>query len=669
MLKDSVSRRALGWMLAAQSVVLLPLFFYLPPWVPAVWLAATVWRIQIFRGVWSFPGYFIKLGLGLGCVGGLLVSYSGKFAVEPMVGLLACSFALKVIEVHNRKGVLLIAYIGLIALAAQFLFSQTLLAMFYGMLSLVLLAGTLRMLFGSANISARRQLGKSGLLVLQSLPVMLILFLVIPRFGQLWGVPMITSTGTTGLSDSMSPGEISELIQSDELAFRVTFESPEGEPTADLPPPSQRYWRGLILDHFDGRTWRRGGGGVGLGRYLSAPSPPEEWELSIADSDNVYRYSIMLEPHQHRWLFTLMAPLYVDGGRHKIGFDENYLLASRVPIATRIQYEMVATPEYRIGVGGLSNLALRRATALPAGSNPRALALAQQWQSTGLSPQEVISEALRLFQQSFVYTLEPPVYGQHSVDEFLFTGQRGFCEHFSSSFVFLMRAAGIPARVVLGYQGGEFNSVENYLMVRQSDAHAWAEVWLQGRGWVRIDPTAAVAPSRIERGLRDSLEQSDRDLVDGGIMRFLRIGLVMKIQQRWDSFSYLWHRWVLEYDSERQRGFIDRLLGGTDAWRIALFLLGSCALVLGVYLAWMTLERRVNLTPEKRQYLRFQEKLKRRGLERAPGETPSVFAQRASAACPEISGGIFSVTELYNQVCYQGRENLLPNLRDAVSRF
>lgn len=669
MLRDSVSRRALGWMLAAQSVVLLPLFFYLPPWVPAVWMAATIWRIQIFRGVWSFPGYLTKLGLGLGCVGGLMASYSGKFAVEPMVGLLACSFALKVIEVHNRKGVLLIAYIGFIALAAQFLFSQTLLAMFYGMLSLLLLAGTLRMLFGSTNISARRQLGKSGLLLLQSLPVMLILFLIIPRFGQLWGVPMITSTGTTGFGDSMSPGEISNLIQSDELAFRVTFESPDGEPTADLPPPSQRYWRGLVLDYFDGRTWRRSGGSVGLGRDLPAPRPPDEWELSIADPKNVYRYSVMLEPHQHRWLFTLMAPIYVDGGRHKIGFDENYLLASRLPVATRIQYEMVAAPQYLIGVGGLSNMELRRATTLPPSSNPQALALARQWQSSGLSPQEVIGEALRLFQQSFTYTLEPPVYGQHSVDEFLFAGQRGFCEHFSSSFVFLMRAAGVPARVVLGYQGGEFNSVQNYLVVRQSDAHAWAEVWLEGRGWVRVDPTAAVAPSRIERGLRDSLEQSDRELMDGGMMRFLSLGLVMELQLRLEALDYLWHRWVLEYDSERQQGFIDRLLGGTDAWRIALFLLGSCALVLGTYLAWMTLDRRARLTPEKRLYLRFQEKLKRRGLERAPGETPNEFARRASAACPDIDGDILTVTELYNQVCYQGRENLLPDLRDAISHL
>src|SRR5690606_13481206 len=222
------------------------------------------------------------------------------------------------------------------------------------------------------------------------------------------------------------------------------------------------------------------------------------------------------------------------------------------------QYEMITTPQYQIGVGA-DVPALRRATQLPAGSNPRAVALARQWRSTGLSSQQVINEALRLFQQSFVYTMEPPVYGQHSVDEFIFAGQRGFCEHFSSSFVFLMRAAGIPARVVLGYRGGEFNSVEKYLMVRQSDAHAWAEVWLPERGWVRVDPTAAVAPSRIERGLRDAIDQSDSGLVEGGITRFLRFNLVMRMQQRWDAFSYLWHRWVLEYDTERQRGFIDRL--------------------------------------------------------------------------------------------------------------
>ncbi len=666
MFKDSVNRSALGWMLAAQSVVLLPLFFYLPVWVPVVWLVATVWRIQIFRGVWPFPGYFIKLGLGLGCVGGLLASYSGKFAVEPMVGLLACSFALKVIEVHNRKGVLLIAYIGFIALAAQFLFSQTLLAMFYGVLSLVLLAGTLRMLFGSVNVSARRQLGQGGLLVLQSLPVMLILFLVIPRFGQLWGVPSITSTGTTGFSDSMSPGEISNLIQSNQLAFRVTFETAEGEPTADIPPPPLRYWRGLVLDYFDGRTWRRGGFGGGAGQYLSSPRPPPDWGLLVPEQAEVYRYSVMLEPHQQHWLFTLMAPLYVDSGNRKIGFGRDYLLASRLPVATRIQYEMVSVPQYQLGVDPLTNWEWRRATALPPGSNPQAVALAQQWQLQGLSPRGIVNEALSLFRQSFTYTLQPPVYGQHSVDEFLFSDQRGFCEHFSSSFVFLMRAAGVPARVVMGYQGGEFNSVENYLVVRQSDAHAWAEVWLEGRGWVRVDPTASVAPSRIEHGLRDAIDESERELVDRGLLRF---DLVRKLRQRWDVLGYLWHRWVLEYDSERQRGFIDRLLGGTDAWRIALFLLGSCALVIGAYLAWMTWERKVKLPMEKRLYLRFQDKLKKYGLERAMGETPGDFARRAAAACPDRKRDIAHVTGLYNQVCYQGRENLLPSLHDAVGRF
>lgn len=665
MLKDSVNRDALAWMLAAQGVVLLPLFFHLPFWVPVVWLVATLWRVQIFRGVWSFPGYFTKLGLGLGCVGGLLASYSGKFAVEPMVGLLACSFALKVIEVHNRKGVLLIAYIGFIALAAQFLFSQTLLAMLYGILSLVLLIGALRMLFGSPGLSPGRQLANSGMLLAQSLPVMLVLFLVIPRLGQLWGVPAVTSTGTTGFGDSMSPGEISNLIKSNELAFRVTFESSDGEPSTP-PPPFQRYWRGLVLDDFDGRTWRRGGFG-GAGAFLSSPGPPADWNLRVEDDDDIYRYSIMLEPHQHRWLFVMMAPLYVEADKLKLGFTENYLLASRQPVASRVQYEVVSAPRYLAGVRPLNRSEWRRNTTLPASHNPRAFALAKEWQSAGLNSRETINRGLRLFQQSFTYTLEPPVYGQHSVDEFLFEGQRGFCEHFSSSFVFLMRAAGVPARVVLGYQGGEFNKVENYLMVKQSDAHAWAEVWLEGEGWVRVDPTAAVAPSRIERGLRDAIDPAE--MMDGGLTRLLRLGLVLELQQRWDALSYLWHRWVLEYDAKQQRGFLDRLLGGTDAWRIALFLLGSCALVLGVYLAWMTLGRQVRVPPEKRLYLRFLQKLKRLGLERAPGETPSDFALRASNACTDRKDQIESVTRLYNRICYEGQGQLLPDLRQAINQL
>src|SRR5207247_709262 len=309
--------------------------------------------------------------------------------------------------------------------------------------------------------------------------VMLLLFFLFPRVqGPLWGMPQDAYSGVTGLSETMSPGSISSLSLSDAIAFRVKFET--GPPSR-----AQLYWRGPVLSDFDGLAWR-----VGL--------PQLRRNMSIEATGSPVDYEVTLEPHNRNWMFALEMPARLPPSAR---LTSEYLVISLTPIRSRIRYEMRSFPKFQAASGANpEDLAL--ALRLPRGVNPRSLALAREWRESLADNSAIVRRAIEFFRGSrFEYTLQPPALGQNSVDEFLFDTKQGFCEHFASSFVFLMRAAGVPARVVTGYQGGDTNPVDGYMVVRQADAHAWAEVWLAENGWTRVDPTAAAVPVRIELGI------------------------------------------------------------------------------------------------------------------------------------------------------------------------
>ena len=653
----------MAWMLAAQSCVILPLFFYLPLWLPAIWIVTTIWRVQIFRGVLPFPGKFLRTALGLICIAALLATFRGRMGVEPMVSFLLCGFTLKLIEANKPRDVLIVLYICFVAIAAQFLFSQTLLATFIGLMCLIVVLGAMVSLYSGELTSVGSQLRKSGTLVLQSVPIMLVLFIVMPRLGQLWAVPSSNNTSTTGFSETMSPGSMSELIRSNALAFRVTFEG------AEVPPPQERYWRGLVLEYFDGRNWRprRWRSGVMSGRVDKDTSRPSSWDLQINPEGKTYEYSIILEPHNHPWLFTLMAPVWLNSPENVgAGYHEDYLLVGSKPVHSRVQYQVRSSPAYQVTANNLASDRLKRNLTLPENINPRSQKLVEDWLRESHSPQEVMQTALSYFNQNLSYTLNPPLLGADSVDELLFLSKRGFCEHFASSFVYLMRLANIPARVVVGYQGGELNNIENYLMVRQSDAHAWAEVWLQGQGWVRVDPTSAVAPNRIDRGLRDSVTEEDAALITG----MFDAAFIYNLRNYWDVLGYHWHRWVLDYDDENQKSLFEKLLGGTEVWRVALLFAGGCGAVLALY-ALMLLVTRENapLRAEDKIYKRFLVKLSRRGIQRNKHEAPMDFAKRAGKLQPELQRSVENITRLYCAIAYQGQMERLASFKRCVREF
>jgi len=657
-----INRQTLAWLLVAQAVSILPLFFYLPLWVPALWLLSLFWRVQIYRGAWAFPSSKIKFVLGLACIAGLAVSFAGTLGVEPLAAFLVVSFVLKLVEVKKRSDVLLIIYVGFIAIAAQFLFYQTIWIALYGSLTALLLLSTWSCLYLSKPRSIKKHLQWSLSLFAQSLPLMVILFIFLPRLGSLWYVPIPKKTGVTGFSDTMSPGDFSSLSQSREVAFRVNF---EGQ-AAQVPAQSRWYWRGLVLDDFDGRNWAHSN----FARYRrsnQSVAPLDDWQLRIASDANTLRYNILMEPHQRHWLFTLMAPTAVTASGMRTFFTRDFLVKASKPLASRTQYHVVSRSDYRASPETLSASQFQRNLYLPTNSNPRARALVDQWRQQGVEGPGFIEQALSFYRRSHHYTLRPPqLNSAHSVDEFLFDTLRGFCEHFASSFTVLMRSAGIPTRVVVGYQGGEFNPVENYIIVRQSDAHAWAEVWLRGRGWVRVDPTAAVSPARIESGLESSLSEQDRSLV-GSI---ISARWISDLQLRLDALSYSWHRLVLGYDSDKQNNLFKQLLGGAQVWRIGLVFAIFVSLLLVSYFFWLTWRVRPRFRyPEQRIYMRHLAQLKRKGFVPNKGEAALDFARRIGDFHPSSASQLRLIAALYNEIAYNEKVKRLPDLKRMVNTF
>lgn len=648
--KDMIFRDNLVWLLCAQAICILPLLIKLPSWIWLVWGTALLWRVQIHRGRWLFPSVWIKLILGLSCAGGIYVNFSGLRGVEAMVGFLVCAFILKVIEMRTKKDALIVLFIGFIAVAAQFLFAQGILAGLYGIFSLFILLTAWQAAYYSRSISLPHHFKLGGVLVVKAIPFMVILFVVMPRLGPLWAVPLPQGKGKTGFSDTLSMGDLGELVQSPEVAFRATF--------SGLPPRNQQlYWRGLVLDEYDGVRWQ----------VAARPSHPiSEKTNSGTNQNELLEYSVIMEPHHYRWLFVLDPVVAASSVQMSLDLDERGLLSARRPVVNKSQYSAVSLRRATQNAEALSRHQIRFLTHLPDG-NPRARALAEQWLQNGLDQTQLVQQALQLFSQDYVYTMRPPPLGNQPVDDFLFNSRRGFCEHFSSSFVFLMRAAGIPARIVVGYQGGEFNDLESYFVVRQSDAHAWAEVWLEGVGWQAVDPTAAVAPSRIEMGVVEALGEEDREFV-GQV--FWTSELTLALYRQWDAMGYSWNRWVLNYDKDSQQNLFSNLLGDNSPWRVGLAFVG---LSLGLFFIYMLLQilarPRPRLRPEDQWLRPLLRRISRRGLDRQPQETLAGFASRVSEREPVLGRQLAVVAELYAAAVYADKPHARQKLRDALLRL
>ena len=643
--KDLIFRDNLVWLLFAQAVCILPLLVRLPIWIWLVWLFALLWRVQIHRARWRFPSFWLKLILGIVTAAGIYLTYHGVAGVEPMIGFLVCSFILKVIEMRTKKDALIVLFIGFIAVAAQFLFAQNLVAGFYGLFSLFFLLSAWTAAFISQPLTLRKHFLRGWVFLLQSLPFMLILFVVMPRLGPLWSVPLPEGEGRTGFSESLQLGDIGNLVKSPDVAFRVKFNS-------QAPDVNTMYWRGLILDYYDGRVWR-----VGF-----RPHAVE----SVRDNDAVaeFDFSVVMEPHYYRWLFSLGVPVSASSTQLTLQKNDQGLLISRKPVSNKAEYRVRSRAVSSGQPQKLTEIEEKTSTQLPSGVNPLTRKLAADWLSQGLEPRAFVQRAIGFFSNDFSYTLQPTVLGENAVDEFLFETRAGFCEHFASSFVFLMRSAGIPARIVVGYQGGEINEVEGYFVVRQSDAHAWAEVWLADSGWLSIDPTGVVAPSRIELGLNDALSDGDRELVGRSAWRNR---MLQRMYQRFDAMEYSWNRWVLNYDNESQDGLFKRLLGINSPWRVGAMFAFLSALFALVYLV---INRLLKLPPKtSKEYALLKPLLRRmekHGIKLNAHETLFQLAKRIERDQPQLSQLLVEVDIWYRRAAYADEVTAVHHLAEKL---
>lgn len=631
-----ISRAAVIWQLVAFFATLAPHLSWMPFWLIALCIITPGTRLMIHSGRWPLPHWSVKLVLVLAVIGGLMLTFTRETGMRATVALLIAGLALKLIEIYHRRDALVLLYVSLFVSGTAFLFHQSILMALYALFNLVLIIAALNSIYQDPlRNDWLRPLKRSLRLVGFAIPLMLVLFVVFPRIGPLWSVPMNQTAARSGLSDSMSPGDISQLTRSGALAFRVSFDGP-------VPATQQRYWRSMVYGNYDGRTWTR----LRSGEYRLSDV------VLIANSEPL-NYEVIYEASNNPWLVTLDQPLVAPPGSRLT--KGNTPIRYR-PVDRRISYNSSAVLDYRLQPE-ITDYDRQAYLQLPDETgDPRSRELAARWwQEEGGDAQAFVARAFELFNREFSYTLSPPALSGYRVDGFLFDSRQGFCGHFAGALTFLLRAAGVPARVVAGYQGGEWNENEAYLTVRQYDAHAWVEYWRQGEGWIRVDPTAAVAPERISEQA-DQLFADDPAFLSDTPMARLQFGngWMVDIRRQIDALNFSWQRWVLNYQGQ-QMELLKGLLGEVNLTRLALLFIIPFAVVM-VLVAWIQLGgRRPSRDPLERALARLLDGFAKRGYPRESSETIQAFSERMATNFPVMAGELRALAKCDEAVRYADR--------------
>ena len=730
----------MAWLVLGLGLVIAPHTGRMPLWIP-VWFAVIALGrlLEHLQGSQAISHWLRRLSsvrhvLTLGLVVAVYLSFGTLMGRDAGVPLLVVLLGLKLLEIRSRRDHFVLVFIGYFLVITNFLYSQSIpTALYMFAVVIVITAGLIALNDVNAKLTATHRLRLSASLVMQSLPIMLVAFLLFPRIsGPLWGVPNEAYANLPGLNDEMAPGTISKLSQSNAVAFRVKFHSA-------VPDPSLRYWRGPVLWATDGQTWTPGisrnaalvpvyvydrpvtytytgtsaayANLPGLNdemapgtisklsqsnavafrvkfhsavpdpslRYWRGPvlwaTDGQTWTPGISRNaalvpvyvyDRPVTYTVTLEPHNQRWLFVLDMPsssLLV--GR----LTRDFQMIALAPVRRRLRYTADSYPQYRISTTDIFEKS--RALQLPVARHPRALALARTWREKSSGVEEVVQRALEFFHaEEFYYTLTPPLITGDSVDAFLFDTRRGFCEHYAGAFATLMRAAGIPTRIVTGYHGGEYNPIGDYFIVRQRDAHAWAEVWFSERGWVRIDPTTAIHPSRIELAAgpvtTPGIAAISLTLEHNATIR----QLWRRLHNTWDATKNQWNQWVLGYGPKRQVQLLSELGIGQIDWRgMTLGLVASITTILFSVALWLFWRPKSSIDPIRAAYDQFCRRLARRGIARATFEGPIEFARRASVRYPARADEIDDITNQYIRLRYSARPGNLSVFKARVRHF
>ncbi|MFT4672345.1 MAG: transglutaminase-like putative cysteine protease [Pseudohongiellaceae bacterium] len=651
-LSYQIPRSALIWILLSVAVVLVPHSARMPVWISVVAAVCIVWRVLIFRGKLSYPSRWIRILIVLFT---LAVSISQMrlvgIGLDSAAALLALGFVFKLIEMKQKRDIYVVISLCFVMTMVAFLYSQSIVATAYSLGAILVILGAMIALNRSINISDNWGTSKmAGKILLQAMPLAVVLFYVFPRIAPLWAVPIQSSGASTGVSNEMSPGDISSLGRSGDLAFRVQFENSEA------PEHELLYWRGLVLTDFDGETWRRERSRSSFSIASARADKQLQWEGRMSRDGAALDYNIILEATQQPWVYGLHLAEAIDDGLFQ---SRNFELFNNGPVTQRLSYDLRSYLQSKTDFV-LVDRVRRQNLELPSGGNSQSREFARQLRSSVTSDRDYVMAVLSHFSQNeYFYTLNPALLGNNRIDDFLFETREGFCEHYSSTFAYLMRAAGIPARVVIGYQGAELNPFENYMMVYQYNAHAWNEVWLKDEGWVRFDPTGAVSPDRVRLGveaaLRDDPAFLERSLFSSSGLG--SINWINSLRLRLDALEYEWNRRVVNYDEDVQFELFEKIFGQVTEQKI-LFLLFGLASVVVIVVAFTVIrfEPKSKRGPVLSVYNKMSKDLEKIGLGRTKGEGPIAYRDRVVAARPDLSGIMMQITRLYVEISYQRRQ-------------
>ncbi|WP_295849851.1 DUF3488 and transglutaminase-like domain-containing protein [uncultured Xylophilus sp.] len=594
-----------GWTLAPQA-------FHLPPWAAMLAYLLLLWRGQLAWRSAPLPGRWWMVGLVVLTVAATFATFRTIAGREAGVTLVVMLLALKTLELRARRDAMVVFFLGFFVMLTNFLFSQSLPV---ALSMVVALAGLLTALVQAHMPVGRPPLADAGRIALRLMlfgaPVMAALFLLFPRIGPLWGMPGDDARGRSGLSADMQVGTIAELALDDGVAMRLRFPD---LPAGTAPPQQQLYFRGPVLSDFDGRQWRA--------------QPLRQTSARLEVQGRPVRYEATLEASGRPWLLTMDAAVQAPAGIDAFQTPDLQWLATQ-PLRQVQRYTAESYPDFRHGPAQPA-AALRLFTLLPPGFDPRTRALAAEMKADprfGDDTAALIGAALeRLRTGGYRYTLEPGVYGRDTADTFWFDRKEGFCEHIASAFVVLMRAMDIPARIVTGYQGGDLNPVDGYWTVRNSDAHAWTEVWQPGRGWVRVDPTGAVAPDRVGQLLRLQTPRGAFATAFGGVVG-RDVG--ERLRAVWEAIDNRWNQWVLNYTQSRQFDLLRRLGFASPDWEDLVRLLVGLAVLASVGTGLWSLWTRRAHDPWQRLLGQVRRRLARSGLALPSSAAPRGVARQA----------------------------------------
>lgn len=648
-------RSALIWLLVAISGVYFPLQQHLPIWTSVVFMVVISWRWLMHLGRLPMLNVMGKVIVVCVAIAAVVISAKGKFHLESATAFILVACLLKVLEIKNQRDGYILIFISFFLLAVNFLYDQGILTTLYSIFVVWLLLSALVGLhqLTSEDTSLKKSASNAGKIsaqvLLLSLPLMLVLFVLFPRFGPLWALSLESGKAKTGLSEQMSPGDIAELSNSDELVFRAEF-------MGERPEVNQLYWRALVLDEYQ----QQGGQALwtASGLFNNASWFPSGWKPE--EGEGVFDYRITQEANDKTWLFGLRGVAAMEIG---IGMTDDDRIVTRKKNRKRKSYLARSFPTMKIAAKELSGLVEKQS--LQTGNddspqdNPKARQLAQQIYLQQVTDRQRMEAMLQYYyQQEFSYTLRPQRMLNNDIDQFLFSNRAGFCAHYASSFAFVMRVMNIPSRIVTGYQGGEVNPSTGHITVRQYDAHAWVEVWLEGEGWVSVDPTGQVAPDRISRGLRDAVG-NEEFLVEANfsLLKFSHLPWMNDLRFKIDEINYQWHQTVLNFNKQKQSEQLKKWFGNDALKKSLYWLVGSLIFVLftmAIILLWK--RKATPRTPLQKSLALLDKRLARIQLQRNSNEGLADYSVRLQSAFPQEKDSIRRLFEQLQNQYYQPQD-------------